>query len=77
MRIGNFDRELSEQRVEQEKEAAIAAARSALAGPGLIECEECGKPIGEARRRAMPSATRCVVCQTIHEREERRVNRCL
>lgn len=41
MRIGNFDRELSEQRVEQEKEAAIAAARSALAG------HERAKLIGE------------------------------
>ncbi|WP_457812940.1 TraR/DksA C4-type zinc finger protein [Sinorhizobium meliloti] len=75
MRIGNFDRELSEQRVEQEKEAAITAARSALAGHGLNECEECGKPIGEARRRAMPSATRCILCQDTHERELRKVNR--
>lgn len=75
MRIGNFDRELSEQRVEQEKEAAIAAARSALAGPGLVECEECGKPIGEARRRAMPSATRCILCQDVHEREQRKATK--
>ncbi|WP_085025578.1 TraR/DksA C4-type zinc finger protein [Ensifer aridi] len=75
MRIGNFERELSEQRVEQEKETAIAAARSALSGLGKDECEDCGKPIGEARRRAMPSATRCVICQTIHEREQRKVIR--
>lgn len=75
MRIGNFDREVSEQRVEQEKEAAIAAARSALAGPGLLECEECGKPIGEARRRAMPSATRCIICQDLHEREPRKATK--
>jgi len=30
-------------------------------------CEDCGDPIPEARLRAMPGATRCVACQTMHE----------
>lgn len=25
-------------------------------------CEVCGKPIGEARLEAMPTATRCITC---------------
>lgn len=36
-----------------------------------IYCEECGDEIEEARREAMPSATRCVHCQDILERPGR------
>ncbi|MTH95986.1 TraR/DksA C4-type zinc finger protein [Roseibium sp. RKSG952] len=36
-----------------------------------IYCEECGDEIEEARREAMPSATRCVLCQDIFERPGR------
>lgn len=47
---------------------AIAQAQAALAGEGLDECEDCGLDIPDARRAALPSATRCVRCQTLHER---------
>lgn len=47
----------------------IAAARAQIEGEGADECEDCGAPIGAARRAALPSATRCVDCQ---ERRERR-----
>ena len=63
MNIGNFARELGEERVERERDVAIARARSALRHPGADDCEDCGRPIGEARRQAMPSATRCIGCQ--------------
>ncbi|MFC0036327.1 TraR/DksA C4-type zinc finger protein [Cardiobacterium valvarum] len=36
--------------------------------PGCAECEDCGGPIPDARRRAYPSATRCTECQARHER---------
>lgn len=29
-------------------------------------CEDCGEPIPEARRAAIPGCTRCVACQTEH-----------
>jgi RNA polymerase-binding transcription factor DksA len=32
-------------------------------------CENCGRPIGEARLKALPEATLCIDCQ--HEREHR------
>lgn len=32
------------------------------------ECDDCGKPIPLARMQANPGATRCITCQTIHER---------
>jgi len=36
-------------------------------GDSLVECEDCGEPIPEARRRAMPGCRRCIDCQTTHE----------
>lgn len=31
-------------------------------------CEDCGEPIPEARRKAMPGCTRCVECASEFER---------
>lgn len=39
------------------------------------ECEDCGYEIGADRQRAMPSATRCIRCQTIHDRTFKGVKR--
>ncbi len=54
------------------RERAIASARAGVAGEGSEDCEDCGAPIDTARRRAMPSATRCVGCQESAERRRRR-----
>lgn len=54
------------------RERAIAAARGCLAGEGSDLCADCGEEIPEARRRALPSATRCVGCQSGFERERAR-----
>lgn len=44
---------------------AVATARARMpAGDGLTQCEECGEPIPEARRRALPGARTCVPCQS-------------
>ncbi|MBA4090956.1 MAG: hypothetical protein C0494_10220 [Sphingobium sp.] len=43
---------------------ALASARARLpSGPGLVDCEDCGEPIPQARRRALPGARTCVACQ--------------
>lgn len=36
------------------------------------ECEDCGGPIPEARRRAAPGCIRCVACQNVFEKTYRR-----
>ncbi|WP_346915386.1 TraR/DksA C4-type zinc finger protein [uncultured Roseibium sp.] len=36
-------------------------------GQGADECVDCGDPIPEARRLALPSARRCAGCQTSFE----------
>ncbi len=44
---------------------AVNAARARLAsGEGAEDCDECGEPIPLARRRALPGARTCVLCQS-------------
>ncbi|HEV2703923.1 MAG TPA: DksA/TraR family C4-type zinc finger protein [Steroidobacteraceae bacterium] len=43
---------------------AVERARSKLPqGPGLTHCAECGVPIPEARRAAVPGVRLCLACQ--------------
>ena len=64
----DFDREIGEMRVEQERQSRIDAARHALKQEGREQCD-CGATISAARRRVYPSATRCLECQEIVEKE--------
>lgn len=34
----------------------------------IKECVDCGKPIGDKRKQAVPYAVRCVACQSDFER---------
>lgn len=50
---------------------AVARARSKQPkGPGLSHCEECGEPIPEARRKAVPGVRLCIACQSERDRNE-------
>ena len=52
-------------------EDALQRVRSRLpSGQSRTHCEECGDPIPEARRQALPGVRFCVPCQT--ERDEQR-----
>lgn len=45
-------------------EDAVQRARARLShGHSLSECAECGDPIPEARRKAVPGVRLCVACQ--------------
>ncbi len=41
-------------------------------GQGLVNCEECGEEIPEARRQALPGVRLCLACQTERDEEEAR-----
>ncbi|WP_019673126.1 DksA/TraR family C4-type zinc finger protein [Psychrobacter lutiphocae] len=44
---------------------ALERARRALpTGESLRYCDECGEPIPEARRQALPGVQHCVSCQS-------------
>jgi phage/conjugal plasmid C-4 type zinc finger TraR family protein len=49
----------------------IARVRSRLPhGESPAECEECGGPIPERRRKALPGVRLCVSCQEERDREQ-------
>ena len=51
-------------------EDEAARARSRLPkGESLAECEACGEPIPEARRKALPGVRLCIACQEEADRE--------
>jgi len=44
---------------------AVSLARARLpAGKSARFCDECGEPIPEARRKALPGARTCIACQS-------------
>ena len=62
--------------VQDQIDASVAdeverARKNLPTGPSLAACEDCGEPIPEARRKAMPGVRRCVACQTELDAEHR------
>ncbi len=57
-------------RAQGDREAELAAQshKAALEAPGAELCADCREPIPEERRRALPSAVRCISCQAFAER---------
>jgi phage/conjugal plasmid C-4 type zinc finger TraR family protein len=51
------------------KDAILSARARMPSGESLLECEDCGEAIAEARRAALPGARTCVRCQS--ERDKR------
>ena len=59
--------DLAQQREQAERDRLINHARSRIAAPSRLLCEECEAPIPEARRIAIPGVAFCVTCQQISE----------
>ncbi|MCL6262181.1 TraR/DksA C4-type zinc finger protein [Craterilacuibacter sp. RT1T] len=52
-----------------QRDIALAAQEAKMkAGAMLMQCEDCGEDIPEARRRAVTGCRRCVPCQSERER---------
>lgn len=50
---------------------ALAAVRQHLpVGESAYECAECGEPIPEARRRALPGVRLCIACQEEADKQQ-------
>lgn len=48
---------------------AVSIARSRMtSGESAEDCDECGEPIPERRRQALPGVRTCVACQTMRDR---------
>ena len=50
------------------REQALARHFQQLQHGGYSHCEDCGDPIPQARRVALSSCSRCVICQQLAER---------
>ncbi|TVP47644.1 MAG: DksA/TraR family C4-type zinc finger protein [Halomonas sp.] len=60
-----------QEQMESTLEDAVQRARSQLPrGKSLEVCEECGDPIPEARRKAIPGVRLCVVCQEEQDKKQ-------
>ncbi len=56
-------------------EDEVARARARLPkGESLTHCEECGEPIPEARRKALPGVRLCLACQEEEDKEHQAVS---
>ncbi|MGM0569553.1 DksA/TraR family C4-type zinc finger protein [Marinobacter sp.] len=54
---------------------ALERARANLPqGESLTHCDECGEPIPEARRQALPGVRLCVRCQGERDKEQAEVS---
>ena len=63
-----------QEQIDATADSAVQLARSRLPdGESLTHCEECGIPIPEARRKAMPGVRYCVKCQSELEKEQETV----
>lgn len=68
MDLGERSIERAEEFERLQRDAAVQRIRNNLVGLGEEFCLGCGDKIEEARRMVLPSATRCVDCQTKIER---------
>ncbi|MEW4449174.1 DksA/TraR family C4-type zinc finger protein [Qipengyuania sp. JC766] len=48
-------------------DAVTAARRRMGAGVGATHCDDCGEPIPEQRRKALPATRTCVACQSARD----------
>lgn len=53
-----------QEQIDASVDDAVARARSRMPrGESLKRCAECGEPIPEARRQAVPGVRLCIACQ--------------
>ena len=60
-----------QEQIDASLEDEVKRARSQLPqGESLLECEECGTTIPDARRKAIPGVRLCVSCQETIDQEQ-------
>lgn len=63
---GSVDDEAERASIRVEEQVAITRARLPK-GPGSSTCLECGEPIPDGRRKALPGVVYCIGCQDNHD----------
>lgn len=74
MAIGWTDDDAVLEQIQDSINDEVARARRSVSdGESLLCCEECGAEIPEARRKAVPGARLCIVCQEEADKEQKAV----
>lgn len=68
MSSSNWDQELAEMRIDQERDAGVARISEIVHSQGETVCITCDEEISAERRSAYPAARRCTECQESYER---------
>ncbi len=64
-----------QEQIDASVEDAVERARARMRrGESLTECEDCGAPIPEGRRRAVPGVRLCVSCQREQDDDDARAD---
>ncbi len=66
--------DIVQQRVEEERQRHIKAARAKKPGVSRIYCIECEAPIPPVRRYVIPGVQCCVTCQEVAELKSKHYN---
>ena len=62
-----------QEQIDATVDSGVQLARSRLSsGESATHCEECGTPIPEARRKAIPGVRLCVSCQAELEKGQKK-----
>lgn len=67
MNLSNKDFDKADELAQREREKGIEDAKKTLVNVGTDECIDCCEPIGSKRKKALPSARRCMACQNVIE----------
>jgi DnaK suppressor protein len=59
-------------RIDRATVRAADAALQRIADGSYGVCQDCGRPISQARLFALPTALRCAACQQVHEQRHGR-----
>lgn len=71
--LADLDAAMVDKHVHEIRDVEAALARVAAGSYGV--CVDCGGPIGFARLKAYPTASRCIDCQTQHDKQFAHENR--
>ncbi|WP_293766375.1 TraR/DksA C4-type zinc finger protein [uncultured Aquitalea sp.] len=66
-----YDRAQECEQRQREEALKNQAAKMPKNRESAMECHECGDPIPEGRRKAMPGVQTCICCQTAIEHRDR------
>ena len=61
--------DIAQVEIDRENERAVINNKNLLQDSGIIYCLDCEEKIPEARKKAMPSAKRCIECEDLKGRK--------